>query len=101
MRLRIVLESSLSNLEEARSTYREHQKRLHSHEVYDHKLAKPYYECQLLSDTLYEPDVAHPMLLDLCRTIEKIVHRGDHQYQLLYPGSCPWSQEDRGAYRQL
>lgn len=84
MRLRIVLESSLSKLEEARSTYREHQKRLHSHEVYDHKLAKPYYECQLLSDTLYEPDVAHPMLLDLCRTIEKIFHRGDHQYLSLY-----------------
>lgn len=84
MRLRIVLESSLSKLEEARYTYREHQKRLHSLEVYDHKLAKQYYECQLLSDTLYEPDASHSILLDLCKTIEKVVPKGDYQYLSLY-----------------
>lgn len=84
MRLRIVLENSLSKMEEARCTYREHQNKLHSRIVYDNKLAKPYYECQLLSDVLYEPDAAHPILSELCRTIEKVVPRGDYQYLSLY-----------------
>lgn len=84
MRIRMVLESALSKLEEARSTYRDHQNRLRSRERYDNRLAKAYYECQLLSDSLYEPDVVHSLLLDLYHKMKKRVSYGDVRSISLY-----------------
>lgn len=83
-RIRIVLESALSRIEEARSTYREHQNRLRSREKYDNRLAKAYYECQLLSDSLYEPDAVHTILLELYHKINKRVSYGDVESLSLY-----------------
>ncbi len=84
MRLRITLESSMSKLEDARSTHRQHQQKILSRTSFDGRLAMSFYECQLLSDTLYEPDAAHQMLLELNQALRKKVLNGEVEYILLY-----------------
>ena len=52
---------------------------------YDRKSRHAYYELLLLSDSIYDPNVAHMTLQEMLREIEGLINKGETDYiALLY-----------------
>ncbi len=85
MRLRIAFESSLDRIEIARFTYQEYQAKLLQRNSFDCKSEEDLYECQLILDSIFEPDIAHSQLLNMYHSLMRKIKDGNTKYiPLLY-----------------
>ena len=84
MRLRIAIDSSLGNLENAKSCYKEYKNKLLSRKGYDKSVNEILFECGLMADSFYEPDASHTILMEIQREVEKEVLRENLEYVPLY-----------------
>lgn len=85
IRLCISLHCSLNQLLEARDLYQKYRKELINRLEYDRKSRHAYYELLLLSDSIYDPNVAHMTLQEMLREIEGLINKGETDYiALLY-----------------
>ena len=80
IRLCISLHCSLNQLQEARDLYQKYRKELTCRLEYDRKSRHAYYELLLLSDSIYDPNVAHMTLQEMLREIESLINRGETDY---------------------
>lgn len=84
MRLRIAFDSSLGNLDNAQFCYKEYQNKLLSRISYDKSVNEVLFECGLMADSFYEPDVSHTILIGIQREVEREVLRENLEYVPLY-----------------
>lgn len=85
IRLCISLHCSLNQIQDARDMYQKYRKELISRLEYDRKSRHAYYELLLLSDSIYDPNVAHMTLQEMLREIEGLINKGETDYiALLY-----------------
>lgn len=83
IRLCISLHCSLYQIQEARDLYQKYRKELTCRLEYDRKSRHAYYELLLLSDSIYDPNVAHMTLLEMFREIEGLINKGETDYMAL------------------
>ena len=83
IRLCISLHCSLNQLQEARLLYKEYRKDLAFRMEYDHKSKHAYYELLLLSDSIFDPNTSHVILLEMFRELEGLINKGKIEYIVL------------------
>ena len=83
IRLCISLHCSLYQIQEARDLYQKYRKELTCRLEYDRKSRHAYYELLLLSDSIYDPNVAHMTLQEMFREIEGLINKGETDYMAL------------------
>lgn len=85
MRLCISLHCSLNNLDEARNLYKKYRIFLIHRLEYDNKSKYAYFELLLLSDSLYDPNTSHVVLLEMLHELDGLILKGDVKFiPLLY-----------------
>ena len=84
MCLRIAFDSSLGNIDKARSCYKEYETKFHSRIGYDKSINESLFECGLMADSFYEPDASYTILMEIHREVEKQVIRENLEYVPLY-----------------
>lgn len=84
MRLRIAFDTSLGNIDNARSCYKEYKNKLLSRIGYDKSVNELLFECGLMADSFYEPDASHTILMEIQREVEREVLRENLEYVPLY-----------------
>lgn len=112
MRLLISLNCALDCMEETKRLYDEYKKELAFRLEYDCKSRHAYYELLLLSDSIFDPNVAHMTLVNMLHDLEVLVTKGETDYiPLLYKtlinlsGNsielCQFEEAGQHAYRAI
>lgn len=102
IRLRIAFESSLGNIINARTCYKEYTAQLRSRIGYDKSVNESLYECGLMADSFYEPDASYTILMEIQREAEREVIRENVGFiPLLYRSSINLSSNEiaRGMWQ--
>lgn len=84
MRLRIAFDSSQGDIEDARSCYKEYITKLQHRKGYDNSVIESLYECGLMADSFYEPDVSYTILKRIQREVEREAIKENLEYVPLY-----------------